>query len=318
MSLQKSWLPVSYLAVMIILTTPITGQAEDPEKQQMANKTQTPAITEHLNIEYASGPTYQGTKGNLDVYAPPDAPPNAAPSAPSDAPSDATNLPVMVFIHGGALSFGDKSMYAKVDKRFAADGFVVVGTNYRVSPTVSYPGHVQDIAKAIRWTHDNISEFGGDPARIVVAGHSAGGHLAALVALDGRFLEEVGLSTDVLAGAISVSGFFDVRRVPEGRMQLKAVFGGEDEASLLAASPWTYVRADAPPLLFLYADDEVPGRPEDTIDTYNELKRLGHTDLQIGEVADRGHRSIIREMVDPADPGAALVVSFIQKYAASQ
>src|SRR6185312_14497017 len=107
------------------------------------------------DIPYAS-PNHE--RQVLDVYAPP----------------DAKNLPVVFWIHGGGWQAGDKSSVQIKPRAFTEKGYVFVSTNYRLLPHVDMETIVRDVAKAVRWTHDHVAEYGGDPQRLCIMGHSAG------------------------------------------------------------------------------------------------------------------------------------------------
>ena len=120
----------------------------------------------------------------LDVYSPP----------------KAKSLPVVFWIHGGGWQTGDKTDVQIKPQAFADKGFVFVSTNYRLLPNVDMATIVRDIAKSIRWVHDHIAAYRGDPERILVMGHSAGAQLAALVCIDDRYLKAEGLSLGIIKG----------------------------------------------------------------------------------------------------------------------
>jgi acetyl esterase/lipase len=96
------------------------------------------------------------------------------------APPGAKNLPVVFWIHGGGWQTGDKTQVAEKPRAFMSAGFVFVSMNHRLLPQVEMGDIIRDVAKAMRWTHDNIAKYGGDPTRVLVMGHSSGGHLAAI------------------------------------------------------------------------------------------------------------------------------------------
>jgi arylformamidase len=131
------------------------------------------------NIPYADPPHERQV---LDVYS----------------PRDAKRLPVVFWIHGGGWVTGDKSSVQIKPKAFMDRGFVFVSTGYRLLPNVDMATIVRDIAKSIRWVHDHIAEYGGDPERLFVMGHSAGAQLAALVCTDDRYLKAEGLSLAII------------------------------------------------------------------------------------------------------------------------
>ncbi len=258
-------------------------------------------VTLMSDIEYATGSEYADDRGKLDVYV----------------PKGKKDFPVLFFIHGGGLSNGSKQSLAAAAMRFASDGFGVVAMNYRLStndPTVlkaQYPDHIEDIAKAFRWTYDNIGKHGGNRKRIIVSGGSAGGHLAALLALDGRFLKAEGLSTDNIAGCIDISGLVDARTV--GEVRIKTQFHG-DPKIVKKASPMTYVRKDAPPMLILVAENESPERIDQNKLLFEKLKKCGHPDVAFSILKDRTHNTILSNMTNEGDQAYGLMRDFTRKH----
>ncbi len=118
-----------------------------------ASAAATPRVAK--NLDYAST---GGRATSLDVYA----------------PANGADLPVMVWIHGGAWQFGDKSSVQAKPQAFNDKGFVLVSVNYRLLPDAGYQEQAADIAKALRWVHDHITDYGGAPDRVFIMGHSAG------------------------------------------------------------------------------------------------------------------------------------------------
>jgi len=127
------------------------------------------------------------------------------------APADAVKAPVMIMIHGGGWSIGDKDngncgITGDRADYYLKQGFIYVSVNYRLSPLIHHPEHVRDVAAALAFIHRHIAEYGGDPQRLYLMGHSAGAHLAALVAADRRFLEQNGTPPECLRGVILLDG----------------------------------------------------------------------------------------------------------------
>src|SRR5262245_37564271 len=120
------------------------------------------------------------------------------------SPKGAKDLPVVFWIHGGGWQTGDKKDVQVKPQAFGDKGFVFVSTNYRLLPDVDMATIVRDVAKSIRWVHDHAAEYGGDPKRLFVMGHSAGAQLAALVCTDDRYLKAEGLSPDIIKGCVPV------------------------------------------------------------------------------------------------------------------
>ncbi|MEN9575143.1 MAG: hypothetical protein RL514_2998 [Verrucomicrobiota bacterium] len=122
------------------------------------------------------------------------------------APAGAKGLPVVFWIHGGGWQVGDRTAIQLKPQAFVDKGFVFVSTGYRLLPEVDIVTIFRDIAKAVRWTHEHVAEFGGDPKRILVMGHSAGAQLAALICTDDRYLKAEGVPFSVLKGCVPVDG----------------------------------------------------------------------------------------------------------------
>lgn len=198
------------------------------------------------------------------------------------APAGAKNLPVVFWIHGGGWQAGDKKDVQIKPKVFAEMGYVFVSTNYRLLPAVDMAAIVQDVAKAVRWTHDHVAEYGGDPKRLLVMGHSAGAQLAALICTDDRYLKAEKLSLDIIKGCVPVDGdTYDVPAIiatAEARWKAhdlpKAKYGhrekfGNDPEKHKDFSAVTHVAKGkgVPPFLILH----VSGHP----DVSAQAQRLG-------------------------------------------
>jgi acetyl esterase/lipase len=177
------------------------------------------------------------------------------------APTTGKNLPVVVWIHGGGWRRGDKADVHHKPKAFVDKGYVLVSISYRFVPNVTVDQVAGDVAKAIRWTHDHAKEHGGDPNTIIVAGHSAGAQLAALVCTDDRYLKAEKLSLSIIKGCVPVDG--DTYDVP---MQIKTVeekraksyrmtFGDEDNQKNLSAVTHVAKGKNIPPFLILHVAD---------------------------------------------------------------
>jgi arylformamidase len=170
------------------------------------------------------------------------------------APASGENHPVVVMIHGGGWRIGDKGTGAAARAKaqfFVERGYVFVSLNYRLSPAVKHPAHVEDVAAGLAWVHDHIAEHGGDRAMIFVMGHSAGAHLAALVATDERRLAAHQKSLAIVRGIVLLDGAgYDVERAARvmGRVgQLSEMYSdafGDDPAGWKDASPLHHLAPD--------------------------------------------------------------------------
>src|SRR5262249_31460662 len=165
-------------------------------------------------------------------------------------PKGARDYPTLFFIHGGGWTAGSRAGFDRIGGTFAKNGVGFVSVGYRLSPKVKHPAHIEDVAKGFAWTVANIAKHGGNPAAIFVSGHSAGGHLAALLASDDDYLKSEKLSLSNIKGVIPVSGVYVVST------RQKNIFG-EDADVCKKASPQNHVREGLPPFLILYADGEL-------------------------------------------------------------
>jgi acetyl esterase/lipase len=248
------------------------------------------------DIRYTTGPAYADNKDKLDIYVPP----------------GAKSAPVIVSLYGGALTAGDKSEQPYVGERFAEAGIVTVLINYRLSPTVAHPGHVQDAAAAVAWVKKNIAKYGGDPNKLFLTGHSAGAYLITLLLLDPRYLAANGLKPSDIRGAAPVSAFFYVEGKGVGPDRPKFIWGADPKA-WPAASPASYVRKDLPPLLLLNADGDDAWRRQQQIDFAAALKTAGDENVQSRTIAGRTHLTVWYTMKDGQDETARAIEQFVAR-----
>lgn len=254
------------------------------------------------DLDYYTGPDAEPVKHKLDLYAPP----------------DAQRAPVLLFIHGGGWRMGDRQvragLYGNVGIACARAGIVGVLISYRLSPGVQHPEHVRDVARALAWVQAHIADYGGDPQRVFVSGHSAGGHLAALVTLDTRYLKEVGLPPDFLKGAIPMSGVYNVSRLAvlrsiRERLVLPAF--GEDPQGWRDASPLHHVRADAPPFLLLNAEQDW-GLQAQTREFAAKLEAAG-VPVETAVTPGTTHVTVIARVGQEGDVTTERLIRFIRR-----
>ena len=240
------------------------------------------------------------------------------------APENAKDLPVVFWIHGGGWQAGDKQDAHAKPKAFVDKGYVFVSTNYRLLPKVDMESIVDDVAKAIHWVHDHITEYGGDPKRIIVTGHSAGAQLAALICTDERYLKAEGLTLTFIKGCVPVDGdTYDVpltietaaaRRKAKGQPDPK--FGhhekfGSDPVKHRDFSAVNHVARDKgiPPFLLLFVADHP--------DTSAQAKRLGTVlgdagiSVKLFGAKNTEHSKINEDLGLPEDPATKAVFEFV-------
>ena len=254
------------------------------------------AIVEHRDIDYVPGKDYAEDKDRLDVFMPEGVP----------------NAPVVVYFHGGALQAGTKAIGEGLARQLAARGIGLVTANYRLSPTVMHPAHMEDATAAFAWTRKHIASYGGDPDRVFLSGHSAGAYLAALLALDPSYLEAHGLGLSDVRGVIPISPFLYVEDPDVAPRRPKTVWGTDPEV-WLQASVTPYVGGKKPPMLLLYADGDDTWRREQNQRLAAELTAKGSKAAAI-EIADRTHGSINSKMADDDDPGMRKVAEFVERH----
>jgi len=224
-------------------------------------------------------------------------------------PAGRRGFPTLVFFHGGALEFGglEDPLARAVAARFARDGLAVVPATYRFSPAAPFPAYVEDAAAAVAWVLAHIADYGGDPRRVFVGGHSAGGYLAALVGMDPRYLAVHGVDPSALAGLVPISGqvftHFTVR-------QERGLRDARFKPVIDDAAPCHHARPDAPPVLAICGDHDMPTRTDENRYFVALLKAVGHPDAEYVEVADRDHGTIFERMASPDDPAARAILAF--------
>ena len=162
-------------------------------------------------------------------------------------PREAVGAPVIIFFYGGAWQSGYKELYRYVAKALARRGYVAVVPDYRIYPEVCYPDFLDDGALVVRWVKDNITQFGGDPDKLFLKGHSAGAHIAAMLSIDARWLGKVGLDPRRdIAGLIGIAGPYDLMPLRDDK--LKMIFGGVNRPE---TQPIYHVAPGAPPALLM-------------------------------------------------------------------
>lgn len=260
------------------LVLPSIGTAEEA--------TTGPGYQTDSDVLYRSGDTltdYEKERCRLDVYR----------------PTDAKGFATVVWFHGGGLTGGNRSVPLGLQQK----GIAVVAANYRLSPHVKSPAYIEDAAAAVAWTFGNIERFGGDPKKIYVSGHSAGGYLTSMVGLDKKWLAAHDIDANRIAGLIPYSGQCITH------FTIRAERGVSDKQPVIdEMAPLFHVRKDAPPLLLISGDREMEliGRYEETAYLWRMMKEVGHTTTELHELDGFGHG-------DMAEPAHHLLLRHIGK-----
>lgn len=254
-------------------------------------------VVVHENIFYKSGSglsEYELERCALDLYV----------------PEGTADFPVIVWFHGGGLTAGDKAeaTQAAIARSLAARGVGVASVNYRLSPRASFPAYVEDAAASVAFVLDRIADYGGDPAKVFVSGHSAGGYLVAMVGLDEGYLAAHGRDLDDLAGLMPISGQMVTHATVREERSLPA-----GQPIVDAAAPVFHVSAAAPPVLAIAGSDDLPARPEENRYFVAALRAVDHPDASYLEVDGRNHGSIVTGIPDDGDAVAEALVEFIAR-----
>jgi acetyl esterase/lipase len=211
-------------------------------------------VTQLGDIVYTDGQVEYEPKHKLDLYI----------------PKGRERSPVFFFVHGGAWRSGDRSLYPPLGRRLSKEGIMTVIPSYRLAPKNPHPAQIEDVAAAFAWTVRHIGEHGGDTNWIYLGGHSAGGHLVALLALDKRYLETHQLSPAIIRGVVAMSGVYNL---DIGESQ-SSVFGTERSARR-NASPLFHIKTSAPSFLVTYCQWDYPTLPGQARQFHAALRDAG-------------------------------------------
>lgn len=254
-------------------------------------------VTKHADIAWTQIEGVDASRLSLDLYA----------------PDDAEDAPIMLYVHGGGWAHGDKAAVARKPEFLCSAGWLFASTNYRLVPEVTPAEQAHDIARAVAWLHERAAQYGGDPERIFLMGHSAGAHLVALVSTWPAPLEEAGLSLGALSGTIVVDGAgidLESHMANVGRLKFFADAFGDDPQRWRELSPLAHVAPDVdiPPMLILVQGSvrrvaHSRGFTDALIDCGVEAEML--------HLPDHTHASINRSIGEPGDPTTEAVAAFL-------
>ncbi len=265
-------LPVPALLVVALLapTFVVSAQADEPDPPAVV-----PAYATATAIAYhgKAPDAYAAERCTLDVYH----------------PVGTTGFSTVVWFHGGGLTDGAKEIPARLRNA----GIAVVAVNYRLTPRAGVGDCLADAAAAVAWTLAHIGEYGGDPRRVFLSGHSAGAYLALMVAMDPRWLAPYHRTITDIAGVFALSGQ-TITHMAERR----ARGIGARQPVIDELAPLFHVRGDLPPILLVTGDRELElnGRYEENALLWRLLKLNGHPRVVLHEVDGFDHGG----MLDPA------------------
>jgi acetyl esterase/lipase len=270
------------ISVLLFLFLAATVRADEPKA--------------HLAIPYAEPKNPQQV---LDVYA----------------PAKGKGMPIVVWIHGGGWQAGDKKDVHHKPQAFADKGFVFVSVNYRLLPKATIKQMAEDVAKAIRWIHDHAQEYGGDPNTIIVAGHSAGAQLAALVCTDDRYLKAEKLSLSIIKACVPVDGdtydvMLQIKTVEKKRADIYIIkFGDEKMQKELSSVTHVAKGKSIPPFLILH----VAEHPETKLQSQTLVKVLHEAGIPAKAYPAQGknHTTLNNDLGLPGDGPTIEMFAFL-------
>ncbi|WP_203328979.1 alpha/beta hydrolase [Candidatus Laterigemmans baculatus] len=255
--------------------------------------------------------------------------PYAAPAHPRQALDiyaavGAESQPVIFWIHGGGWQTGDKTDVQLKPKVFTERGFVFVSTNYRLLPDVEMGVLIRDVAKSLGWVHKNIADYGGDPQRIFVMGHSAGAQLAALLCIDDRYLKAEGVPFDALRGCVPVDGdTYDIPAIihtaelrqtlhglPLPRVGHRVKFGNDPEKHIdFSAVTHVAEGKGIPPFLILH----VAGHPDVTAQARRlaNVLEAARVPVKVFGARETTHNKLNADLGLPDDPATKELFEFL-------
>jgi acetyl esterase/lipase len=289
---------LSVLSLVVLIAA--LARAEDKKPEEKIAATFEAEVVK--NVAYYEGEGADKIRHKLDLYL----------------PKGQKDYPVFFFIHGGGWTDGCKNGFADHGKTFAKNGIGFVAINYRLSARrgsgkegVKHPAHIEDVVRAFAWVIANFGKRGANVDQIYVSGHSAGGHLCALLATDESYLKTHKLSLKDIKGVVPISGVFRVGGSADPEVQIR--FGDKGKE----ASPLTYVKEGLPPFLIFYADKEIA--PPAFGDLGKQAEQFGKalqkvkSQVVVKMIKDRNHDTIMGHAAKPDDELTVAVFEFIRK-----
>ncbi len=196
-------------------------------------------------------------------------------------------MPVMLFFYGGSWETGSKDTYLALGQAFASKGIMVAVADYRLFPQIRYPAFLDDSADAFAYVRDHVADYGGDPHRLFLAGHSAGAYNAVMLAADKSYLQKAGADISQVCGVIGIAGPYNF--LPLTDDHLITMFGG---ARRPETQPITYIDGKRPPMLLAAGTADTTVSPRNSSDMAQKLKSFS-SPVRLVSYPGIGHIGII-------------------------
>jgi acetyl esterase/lipase len=268
--------------------------------RQIARSCPPGGVPNHYDIPYASLPNVDQRLNSLDIYS----------------PGSMDSHPMILYVHGGGWKEGDKSQVGGKPSFFVKRDIIFISINHRLSPSVWFPVHLKDVARAISWAIRKGGEYGGDPSNLFIMGSSSGAHLVSTIALDDSYLASEGLKTNVIRGVISIdTRAYDIpflmSKLPRGGKRLYETTFGKNKTALAKASPITYVDNGnyLPSFLIAFSGND-PNFKTQAERFSRRLKEFGG-DVVLVPSPNKTHAGITRDIGMSGDPISKKILDFI-------
>ncbi|HMB00154.1 MAG TPA: alpha/beta hydrolase, partial [Spirochaetota bacterium] len=226
-------------------------------------------------------------------------------------PLSGSDFAVVLFMHGGGLANGrkDDSVHADVGTALAAAGIMVVNIDYRLSPEVEVPVYMEDVARAFHWIKEHITAYGGNPDRVFISGHSAGGYLSAIVAADDSYIGSYGYTYSDIAGAIPLSPQLYSHSTIQRDLTGSAVYYVNNEYA-----PVYHAAATLPPYLVMTGADDNDPYTVSAADFYTAMTNAGHPDVAVELISNRAHMAVVTYFDQADDYVKTNMIAFINSH----
>ncbi len=222
--------------------------------------------------------------------------------------------PVWLFIHGGNWNSGNKNQYNLMGRNMAAKGMVAVIIDYTLSPEANYKQMAFESAKSVAWVKNNIKKYGGDPDRIFVSGHSAGGHLASLISTDNGYFDSLGMPNPIkgtiLIDAAGLNMYGYLQKEKPGKGDSYAHTFGLQETVWKDASPLFHLNRSTPPMMLLIGEETYPSIVASTEDFKVGLKKFA-PETPIIVQRNKKHIPMVLQFFNPFNKQIRRIGNFI-------